>query len=240
MSIPIHEKIERIRAAVGLSQADFAELVGLSVNTLKAIVKRGSSPRFEVVEQIARRWPQYAYWLLTGQTMSPSHVSPLQADQLIYRVFDSANNPEPVVSELMVKPEFLTQLIFLQCIDEPNDLYCLIEAKAYTASQTKQCVLVSGNMNFCSDDKGALGLAKFAEFIERIGREDLVKSSHMKHVFSSDLEKLISSSEIAGEQLAEPDLGTAKWKMYVHLNFSKWRMDGARYEPTYSWRDMDF
>jgi transcriptional regulator with XRE-family HTH domain len=54
MSIPIFEKVERIRAAERLTQAEFSEKIGVSANTLNAMKSRGSSPRFEVIEN--RYW----------------------------------------------------------------------------------------------------------------------------------------------------------------------------------------
>lgn len=239
MSIPIHEKIERIRTSEGLSQPEFAELIGLSINTYKGIVKRGSSPRFEVVEQIAARWPQYAYWLLTSDVIAPSHISPMQNEQSVIRIFERLNNPEPVVTELMTKSEWLTGLTFLQSIDNPNDLYAMLETKASIPSQVKQCILITGNINFCSDDKGKVGLTRLASFLEEAGRSDLIKSSEMKHVFASDIERLFISSEILEEKLITPDIGGVKWKMYTHLNFVKWRMEGNGYTPTYTWVDME-
>lgn len=72
----VSEKIESIRVAENLSQVDFCRRIDISLSTFRSINSRGSSPRIEVYEKIAKEWPQYAYWLLTGKVSPPDHVSP--------------------------------------------------------------------------------------------------------------------------------------------------------------------
>ncbi len=47
------------------------------MRTIETIENKGRSPRADVLEAIAREWPQYSYWLLTGETMpEQGHISP--------------------------------------------------------------------------------------------------------------------------------------------------------------------
>lgn len=57
-----------LRESTGMGRTRFAQELGLSARTIEGIEQRGSSPREEVLSAIAIRWPEYVYWLLTGQT----------------------------------------------------------------------------------------------------------------------------------------------------------------------------
>ncbi|WP_435106760.1 hypothetical protein [Arhodomonas sp. AD133] len=63
-----------------MGRTRFGETIGVSMRTLEAIERRGSSPRSDVLEPIARKWPEYSYWLLTGDTIpEKGHISPALA-----------------------------------------------------------------------------------------------------------------------------------------------------------------
>lgn len=76
MSTHFGEKIELIRKAEDISQAELCLRIEVSLNTYRGIIKRGNSARIEVLEKIAKTWPQYAYWLATGDVSPPNHISP--------------------------------------------------------------------------------------------------------------------------------------------------------------------
>lgn len=240
MSIPIFEKIELIRASERLTQAEFAEKIGVSANTLNAMKSRGSSPRFEIVEKIASKWPRYAFWLLTGKTHSPMHMQPNCAAQTVLRFFEKIYNPRPEVNELMTKPEWFNRLIFLQCSDERNDLYAFLETKQSERSGIKQCILIGGgSMNFCSNDSGKNRLIDFAAFLAYQQRADLIKTSEMRLVTRTNLNSLHESLEIDETCLMMPDLAVrTEWLKKVYVNFTEWRMNGISYAPKYSHQDM--
>lgn len=43
-------------------------LTGIPINTWRSWWKNGSNPSGALVEALAKLWPQYAYWLVTGNT----------------------------------------------------------------------------------------------------------------------------------------------------------------------------
>jgi transcriptional regulator with XRE-family HTH domain len=123
MSISFSEKIELLRKAIGLSQAEFAAQVGVSVNTYKGMVKRGSSPRFELVEQISQRWPCYALWLMTGedapmagQYLPESDPDGVATVQAAYQVIDVVGRD---LDEAIVRAEAIERVAFLHTCEVP-------------------------------------------------------------------------------------------------------------------------
>ena len=75
----IGERIRPIREALGMGRAEFAQLTGVSKATLISIEHGKQRPSEPVLEAIGRLWPEYAYWLMTGQLPpgdGPDHVSP--------------------------------------------------------------------------------------------------------------------------------------------------------------------
>ncbi|WP_435105866.1 helix-turn-helix domain-containing protein [Arhodomonas sp. AD133] len=76
----IGDRIKELRDSQGLGRTRFAEELGVSMRTIEGIERRGSSPRGEVLEAVAKKWPQYSYWLLTGQTLpEQGQISPARA-----------------------------------------------------------------------------------------------------------------------------------------------------------------
>lgn len=75
------EKLKAIRAKEGLTQAQFCELVGLSINSLKkyeaAIYEMGYGALAKVSEH--PRFTKYTLWLMTGHTaLESGQISPIE------------------------------------------------------------------------------------------------------------------------------------------------------------------
>ncbi|MBW3567889.1 MAG: helix-turn-helix domain-containing protein [Proteobacteria bacterium] len=60
------ERFQKIREKEGLSQAEFCELTGISLGTLKGVEHRGRDPRGSTLEKVAIARPRYAKFLLLG------------------------------------------------------------------------------------------------------------------------------------------------------------------------------
>lgn len=238
MSMALHEKIRHLREAESLTRSEFAEKTGLSPRTLEAIENKGNTPRGDVLESIAQCWPKYAYWLLTGESSAPAHIAPAQPDKNVIRFFERISNPRPELDEMMTKPEWFSRLVFMQCSDERNDLYAFIGTKQPARSGIKQCILLDGDMNFCSNHGGQNRLTDLAGLLEALGRSDLIKTAEMKLVTRSQLNALYENWEVQESALITPDLAKAEWLKKVHINFTAWRMGGTAYEPKYSYQDM--
>jgi len=118
MSIAMHEKITILRDRLGLSRPVFADATGIPVNTIKSIEQKGVVPRADLVEKIARRWPEYALWLLieedapiAGQ-FTPSLYSGIKKDEVeSYQIIDIVDRNLDVS---VVKPSEIDFAIFLQ------------------------------------------------------------------------------------------------------------------------------
>lgn len=60
------------------------QLTGISGATWRTFWNRSGAPSGEMVEAIATRWPQYAFWLATGGTdPTAGHVAPPEAEDLL-------------------------------------------------------------------------------------------------------------------------------------------------------------
>ena len=188
MSMSIVEKIERIRGETGLSQPDFAEKIGISINTYKSLLKRNGAPRFDLVETIAAIWPEYSLWLLTNKVepengqLEPSVV---KTANLVHRfnIVDSAD--ARFMESCVIKPESLKRLIFIQSAGDKNDLGAIITIDNGTMYQISNypeitgCIWVSaGNMNFCSDGGGRSALSTFRSWLIEVNR-DLVLNAEL-------------------------------------------------------------
>lgn len=57
-----------VRETHGLSQAGFAEKIGVSVRSIHTLEYRGKSASVQLVGAVALQWPEYSFWLLTGKT----------------------------------------------------------------------------------------------------------------------------------------------------------------------------
>jgi hypothetical protein len=102
----------------------------------------------------------------------------------------------------------------------------------------KQAVMVSDNMHWCSDDSGMRGLVRLAQYLEKVGRDDLIRTSAMMVLEEKPFDRIYEVSEISEKNLHIPDIGNSKaWKQ-VYMNFSVWRLKGGEYKPAYGWRDF--
>lgn len=63
-------RIRQIREHVGLGRHAFAQLVGVSKGTLENSEMGKQRPPAELMLGIAKNWPQFALWLLTGKLNS--------------------------------------------------------------------------------------------------------------------------------------------------------------------------
>lgn len=80
MSIDTYSaKLRAIRDAEGLTQTAFAAETGINLRSYQNAESGYRSPGLPMIEAVARRWPQYARWLLTDETR-PEHgdISPAQ------------------------------------------------------------------------------------------------------------------------------------------------------------------
>ena len=70
-------KIRQIREAEGYGRAEFAELIGISKASLITVEKAQYAPRASVLVAVATVFPQYAYWMMTGQIQKKfGHIAP--------------------------------------------------------------------------------------------------------------------------------------------------------------------
>ncbi len=73
----IASRIRPLRQAVGLGQTRFANALGVSLSLIKSVEWKRQRPTAELIEAICRTWPQFAYWLVTGDSEpNHEHISP--------------------------------------------------------------------------------------------------------------------------------------------------------------------
>ena len=70
MSTEFSEKISLIKKSESLSRPQFAEKVGVKVETMRNIdsPKSVSIPKYDIVKKICLAFPQYTLWLMTDKT----------------------------------------------------------------------------------------------------------------------------------------------------------------------------
>ncbi len=73
----ITKRLRKIREAETSGRAEFANVIDVPKSTIASYEQSGNAPRIDVLEKVAKKWPQYAYWLLTGKTSSKDgHTKP--------------------------------------------------------------------------------------------------------------------------------------------------------------------
>lgn len=73
----IEEKIKFIRIAEKLTQKDLANHLGVSIRNIQKYENRVSKVGGEFILKLCNAFPEYAYWLTTGQTqVEAGHISP--------------------------------------------------------------------------------------------------------------------------------------------------------------------
>lgn len=78
----MRERIRKIREHEGLSRPQFAQETGIPAKTWQNVENGLQKANEEHLQAIARRWPQYAYWLITGLTQPEAgNLSPEQDEE---------------------------------------------------------------------------------------------------------------------------------------------------------------
>ena len=65
MSIPIGEKIRKLRESLGMGRQEFVDITGIAKGTLIGLETGRYEPKAGILIAIASTWPQYAAYLLT-------------------------------------------------------------------------------------------------------------------------------------------------------------------------------
>jgi DNA-binding XRE family transcriptional regulator len=234
----LSEKMRLIREVESKSREEFGKEIGVPKRTIEGIENEGRVPRGDVVEKVAARWPRYAFWLITGNTDLPFHISPDRSTGTVLRVFENVSNLHPGSDDLMTRPEWFGKVQFIQRSDEKNDLYALIETIQPELMGIKQCIFIGSGMNLCSDGSGKNRLNDLASYLIQKGRADLIKTSELKICLPGDINTLFETKQIEESALQVPDLGKAEWLKKLYTNFTAWKMEGESYEPKFTWQDL--
>lgn len=73
----ISEKIKFIRIAEKLTQKKLAELLNMSIKNIVNYETKINKPSGEFILKLCNAFPEYAYWLVTGQTqVEVGNISP--------------------------------------------------------------------------------------------------------------------------------------------------------------------
>lgn len=73
----INKRIKKIREKEGLSRQKFAELIGTTERKMQNVEQELQRVQDDLIERIIKKFPQYAYWLVTGLTIpSAGQTSP--------------------------------------------------------------------------------------------------------------------------------------------------------------------
>ena len=63
----IGKRIRPLRESLELGRAEFARKIGVKKQLIISVEHSKQRPTEELLEGIAREWPRFAYWLLTGR-----------------------------------------------------------------------------------------------------------------------------------------------------------------------------
>lgn len=73
----IEEKIKFIRIAEKITQKELSEILKIPKKTIVNYETKISKPSGEFILKMCNAFPEYAYWLVTGQTQAEAgHISP--------------------------------------------------------------------------------------------------------------------------------------------------------------------
>jgi transcriptional regulator with XRE-family HTH domain len=64
----IGARIRPLRESLDLGRAEFSEALGVKRQTIISIERGKQRPTEEVISGIGKQWPQFVYWLVTGNT----------------------------------------------------------------------------------------------------------------------------------------------------------------------------
>lgn len=67
MSMPIGEKVRKIRESLGFGRTEFSRRTGIPKDTLIGTELGRREPRAGILIAIAKQWPQYAAFLLMDE-----------------------------------------------------------------------------------------------------------------------------------------------------------------------------
>lgn len=77
----INKRIKKIRDKEGLSRTKFAELIGTTERKMQNVEQELQRVQDDLIERIIKKFPQYAYWLVTGLTIpSAGQISPDESE----------------------------------------------------------------------------------------------------------------------------------------------------------------
>lgn len=210
MSTAIARKFEYICKEKGLSQQEFAQKVGISINTLKGIIKRNSSPRVDVVEKVALVWPEYSLWLLTGMTEpGRGQISPASTETMDFTnhfiIVDSVD--ARFMDKCIVKPIAFKKIIFIQNSEEKSDLGVIITLEnkiMYQISAMGDAVgavwVSAGNLNFNSTGGGKMALEVFRNWLEQENK-DLIETAEYSEVSPSLFDNIYKTLNFSSSEL---------------------------------------
>jgi transcriptional regulator with XRE-family HTH domain len=68
------ERITGLRAVLGYSRVEFSKLTGIDYKLLENIELGYSRVNCDHYEAIAKHWPEYTLWLITGKTVSTPNL----------------------------------------------------------------------------------------------------------------------------------------------------------------------
>lgn len=72
-----NDRIRELRDHLGLGRAAFEEATGIPRKTIANIEQRIQKAYAWHIEAICKKWPEYAYWLATGNTLPDAgQISP--------------------------------------------------------------------------------------------------------------------------------------------------------------------
>jgi transcriptional regulator with XRE-family HTH domain len=64
----IGERIRPIRDSLGMGRTEFGRLVGVGRKTIENIELGRQRATEDIITEICKQWPQFAYWLVTGNS----------------------------------------------------------------------------------------------------------------------------------------------------------------------------
>lgn len=71
-----NQRIRALRQALQMTRIEFCEQTGMKLTTLENIEKGRQKVHDEHFQAIARHWPEYLFWLVTGEVPRGSHLAP--------------------------------------------------------------------------------------------------------------------------------------------------------------------
>lgn len=90
----MRERIRQIREHEGLSRPQFAQETGIPAKTWQNVENGLQKANEDHLQAIAQRWPEYAYWLMTGKTQPEAgNVSP-ELDELRKNLARAGGSPK--------------------------------------------------------------------------------------------------------------------------------------------------